>query len=44
VIQAALLVAVQAHPVAVVTLTEPDPPLPAKFCEAGLRVNEQPEF
>ena len=44
VIQAALLVAVQAQPVAVVTLTKPDPPLAAMLCEVGLMANEQPEL
>src|SRR5262245_15372523 len=42
VIQAALLVAVQAQPVAAVILTEPDPLLAVKLCDAGLMVNEQP--
>ncbi len=44
VIQASLLAAVHAHPVAVVTLTEPDPPPAGTVCEVGLRVNEQPEL
>jgi len=44
VIQLSLLVAVHAQPVAVVTLTEPDPPLAATLCEVGLIVNEQPEL
>jgi hypothetical protein len=42
VIQVSLLAAVQAQPVAVVTLTEPDPPLAPMFCEVGLMLNEQP--
>ena len=42
VIHATLLVAVQAQPVAVVTLTEPDPPLAVKVWLAGVMVNEQP--
>jgi len=42
VIQAALLAAVHAQPVAVVTLTVPDPPLAVKVWVAGLMVNEQP--
>ena len=42
VIQELLLVAVQAHPVAVVTLTAPDPPLAPMLCEVGLMLNEQP--
>jgi hypothetical protein len=41
-IHESLLAAVQAHPVAVVTLTEPDPPLAGALCEVGLMVNEQP--
>src|SRR5574341_283269 len=44
VIHKSLLAAVQAHPVAVVTLTEPDPPLAGKLCEVGLMVNTQPLF
>jgi hypothetical protein len=44
VIHVALLAAVHAQPVAVVTLTEPDPPLAGTLCEVGLRVNEQPEL
>jgi len=44
VIQAALLAAVHAQPVAVVTLTEPEPPLAVKVWLAGLMVNEQPEL
>ena len=44
VIQALLLVAVQEHPVAVVTLTDPDPPLAGRLCEVGLMMNTQPLF
>jgi len=44
VIHESLLAAVQAHPVAAVTLTDPDPPLAGKLCEAGLMVNAQPLF
>lgn len=44
VIQPSLLAAVHAQPVAVVMLTEPDPPLAAMLCEVGLIVNEQPEL
>ena len=42
VIHESLLVAVHAQPVTVVTFTLPVPPLAPKFCEAGLRLNEQP--
>jgi hypothetical protein len=43
VIHAALLVAVHAHPVVVVTLTLPAPPEAAKLWLVGLIENEQPE-
>jgi hypothetical protein len=42
VIHESLLVAVQAQPVTVVTLIEPDPPLAGALCEVGLMVNAQP--
>jgi hypothetical protein len=42
VIHESLLAAVHAQPVAVVTLTEPDPPLAPKLSEVGLMLNEQP--
>jgi hypothetical protein len=42
VIQLSLLAAAHAHPVAVVTLTELDPPLAGALCEVGLMVNVQP--
>jgi hypothetical protein len=42
VIHESLLAAVQAQPVTVVTLTDPDPPLAEMLCEVGLRVNAQP--